>query len=159
MKWTPENKAEAARLWASGMNGAEIAAVVGAEPKELYGLARRNPTTFRPRGHGKNRVRKTAAAPQVEGPAPRPFKARFPDKAPGYDGVPHGRLTSCGCEFPLWGHHEDFNVATSLFCGAPRSRLGGPYCGFHAVAARGNGTPVERRALRDAIAVDAREAA
>lgn len=155
MKWTAENKAEAARLWATGMNGAEVAEAVGVEPKELYGLARRNPDLFRPRGHGKTRVRKTATPP-MEGPS-LPLKPKFPPKAPGHDGVPHGRLTSCGCEFPLWGHHEEFEVATSLFCGAPRSRFGGPYCGFHALSSRGRGTPVERRAVRDAIAVHDRE--
>ncbi|TIM41785.1 MAG: hypothetical protein E5Y55_24205 [Mesorhizobium sp.] len=158
MKWTAENKAEAARLWATGMNGAEVAAVVGVEPKELYGLARRNPSLFRPRGHGRTRVRKTAAPPQVTGPA-LPLKPKFPPKAPGHDGVPHGRLTSCQCEFPLWGHHEEFDVASSLFCGAPwnqESRR--PYCTFHAIATAGTGTPVERRAVRDAVAVNAREA-
>ncbi|QKC89959.1 hypothetical protein EB230_17265 [Mesorhizobium sp. NZP2234] len=158
MKWTAENKAEAARLWSTGMNGPEIAELVGATPEELYGLARRNPVLFRPRGHGKTRFRKTAAPPQVEGPAPKPFKSAFPAKAPGYAGVPKGRLTSCQCEFPLWGHHEAFDAETSLFCGAPRipdSRI--PYCGFHAIATAGKGTPVERRAIRDAIAMDARE--
>ncbi|RWC28123.1 MAG: hypothetical protein EOS70_27825 [Mesorhizobium sp.] len=159
MKWTAENKAEAARLWATGMNGAEVAAVVGVEPKELYGLARRNPALFRPRGHGRTRVRKTAEPPHVEGPAPKPFKAKFPDKAPGYNGVPHGRLTSCQCEFPLWGHHEEFDVATSLFCGAPRIYEGRrPYCTFHAIATAGTGTPVERRAVRGAIIVNERQA-
>ncbi|AZO67655.1 hypothetical protein [Mesorhizobium sp. M6A.T.Cr.TU.016.01.1.1] len=159
MKWTAENKAEAARLWSRGMTGTEIAVVVGSSPEELYGLARRNPVLFRPRGHGNARPRKTAAPPQFEGPAPKPFKVWFPSKAPGYGGVPHGRLTSCGCQYPLWGHHEEFDVSTSLFCGAPRipdSRR--PYCGFHALATGGKGTPGERRAVRDAIVVDAREA-
>ncbi|RUU99443.1 hypothetical protein EOB36_20415 [Mesorhizobium sp. M6A.T.Cr.TU.017.01.1.1] len=159
MKWTAENKAEAARLWSSGMTGTEIAGVVGSSPEELYGLARRNPVLFRPRGHGKTRFKRTAAPPQVESPAPKPFKVKFPEKAPGYPGVPNGRLTSCGCEFPLWGHHEEFDVATSLFCGAPRipeSRR--PYCTFHAIATAGTGTPVERRAVRDAIVVGSREA-
>jgi hypothetical protein len=159
MKWTPQNKAEAARLWATGMNGAEIAVVVGCSSGELYGLARRNPSTFRPRGHGKTRIRKTAAPAQVEGPEPKPFTVKYPAKAPGYNGVPHGRLTSCGCQYPLWGHHETFDVATSLFCGAPRiPDSDRPYCGFHAIATTGKGTPGERRAVRDAIATDAREA-
>ncbi|MER9393854.1 MULTISPECIES: hypothetical protein [unclassified Mesorhizobium] len=159
MKWNAENKAEARRLWATGMNGAEIAELVGSSPEELYGLARRNPDQFAPRGHGRKRVRKTAAPAQVEGPAPRPFNVKFPAKAPGYDGVPHGRLTSCKCEFPLWGHHQQFDADTSLFCGAPRiPGFRQPYCGFHALATTGKGTPVERRAVRDAIAADTREA-
>ncbi|TIV60300.1 hypothetical protein [Mesorhizobium sp.] len=160
MKWNAENKAEAARLWATEMNGPEIAELCGSTPEELYGLARRNPTMFRPRGHGRKRVRKTATArTHVEGPAPKAFKARFPEKAPGFDGVPRGRLTSCGCEFPLWGHHEEYDRENSLFCGAPRildSRA--PYCGFHAALTTGRGTPSERRAVRDAIATEEREA-
>ncbi|RWF64114.1 hypothetical protein [Mesorhizobium sp.] len=160
MKWTAESKAEAARLWATGMTGAEIAELCGSTPEELYGLARRNPDRFRPRGHGSNRFHKTMA-PKTHfvGPAPKAFKARFPEKAPGFDGVPRGRLTSCGCEFPLWGHHEDYDRETSLFCGAPRnldSRA--PYCRFHDALTTGRGTPSERRAVHDAIATGEREA-
>ncbi|ESZ63748.1 hypothetical protein NL532_31985 [Mesorhizobium sp. C120A] len=160
MKWTPEKKAEAARLWATGLDGPAIAARVGSTTKELYALTRHNRAMFVLRRRGANRLAAlTKGASEGKAAEVLKIKPCFPDKAPGYDGVPRGRLTSCGCEFPLWGHHEDYEVDTSLFCGAPRipdSRW--PYCGFHALAVSGKGTPIERRAIPDAIAADAREA-
>lgn len=76
--------------------------------------------------------------------------AKWPEKAPGFAGVPIGRLGAGYCHFPLWGHHERFDPASSLYCGAPQSSAPGRYCAFHDGISRGDGTPGERRAVKDA---------
>lgn len=73
------------------------------------------------------------------------IKERFPDKAPGYPGVTTAKHTSKSCRFPLWGHHEKFEMKTSLFCDAPRIE-GESWCEFHKDIITGAGTRSERDA-------------
>lgn len=158
MNWTDNQKTEAAKLWAGGLDGPAIAERLGVTSKELYGLTRRNKAVFKPRPRGRTKKAAfTHSTPETRA-EPVKVKARFPEKAPGYPGIPRGRLKSCSCEFPLWGDHETFDLETSPFCGAPRSPAGSkPYCGFHVLAARGRGTPAERRSISDAAVLARRE--
>lgn len=155
------NIIEAGRLWRDGVAGANIAAHLGISTRQFFDLARRDRTKFPTRSRGGADIVRVSAAYIASrlNSAKATLPERFPAKAPGYPGVVHGRLTSCSCEFPLWGDHEEYDRDTSLFCGAPRPADAlRPYCGFHARESFGLGTPSERRAVRDAITTIKHEA-
>lgn len=125
---------QAARMWRDGHRTEEIAHAIGFSLSAMRSCIALNADLF-PRRSIK----------QIEARAST--KSPLPPKAPLYDGIPCGRLTACGCQFPLWGDDERYNPATSLWCGAPRAG-DGPYCGFHANRAVGPGTRSEREATR-----------
>lgn len=134
---------EAAKLWREGVKSADIGAKFGMSGKQITAYASKHRDTFPKRTaeifqangfSAGNIVRRAEALTTV--------KERWPPKSSQYPGVTSGQLTACGCAFPLWGDHERFNVATSLYCGGPKAD-GRPYCSFHCNVARGDGTPSE----------------
>lgn len=147
---TNEQLNEASELWLRGETTAEIAAKMGLTKPEMSWVAQKHRDLFPARGANYYRASGFSAENIANrAKAKSAIKPRFPPKAPGFDGVPRGRLASCQCEFPLWGDHERFDLDTSLFCGAPReSQAGGLYCTFHARKASGLGTRSEREAIR-----------
>ncbi|OHV73343.1 hypothetical protein [Ensifer sp. LCM 4579] len=132
---TDKRISQAARMWRDGHRTEEIAHAIGFSASALRSCIALNPDLFPRRS-----IKQIEARATVKSPAP-------PPKAPGYEGVPYGRLTACGCQFPLWEDHERYNAETSLWCGAPRAE-DRPYCGFHANKAVGPGTRSEREATR-----------
>lgn len=145
--------ARAAQRWADGVSTPLIAKALNVKARQVSDLAARRRALFPKRKPGAgNAIKKS----KTRGFNPLPVK--YPEKAPGFDGVPISRLGACACSFPLWGHHEDFDVDSSLFCGAPTNEEGGPYCDFHREISRGMGTPSERRAVRDAVSYASLEA-
>lgn len=139
---------QAAELWRAGILGRDIAEQLGITGRRLANIAADNRDLFpsRRKKEGErtaadilNSIKGRAAA------AKNAIKPAFPAKAPGYDGVTARNRPGCGCEFPLWGHHEEFDFETSLYCGAPRVQ-GKSYCGFHCKESVGAGTASERGA-------------
>lgn len=137
---------EAARMWREGAKAADIGAKFGFSKQKMTAFAAARRELFPARSVVQTRASGFNAA-QIEARAEAvgAVKEKWPPKNSRYPGVPRGQLTKCGCEFPLWGDHERYNVATSLYCGGPKAD-GRPYCGFHCNVARGLGTPSERAA-------------
>lgn len=138
---------EAAKLWRRGETAEAIAKAIGVPVRKVRYAAELNRELF------PYRLKVAAAAKQaavcVAAVKVRPaivVPERFPPKAPGHNGVPRGQLTGCGCEFPLWGDHERYDLKKSLYCGAAKDD-GNPYCTFHRKVTTGLGTPSERAAV------------
>lgn len=139
---------KAAELWRSGILGRDIAAQLGITESRLSWIASENRDLFPSRR--KKEGEKTAAdilngIKWRAAAAKNAIKPQFPAKSPGYEGVTARNRPACGCEFPLWGHHEEFDFESSLYCGAPR-KPGKSYCAFHCKEATGAGTASERGA-------------
>lgn len=140
-------------LWRSGILCRDIAEQLGITETRLSWIASQNRGLFPSRR--KKEGEKTAAdiLRSIEAKADASktrLKPKFPEKAPGFPGVTIRERSGCGCEFPLWGHHEYFDFDTSLYCGAPRVE-GKSYCSFHCDLAIGTGTASERGAAADLL--------
>jgi hypothetical protein len=143
---TEEQFQEAAELWRKGVITQEIADHFGISKVAMSYYASTRRHMFPRRGSSFLSAHARKANPENVAAKTKPvIKPKFPDKAPGHDGVPVGKLTACGCVFPLWGHHETFDLETSLYCGAA-SEEKHHYCTFHRKLSVGPGTRSERNA-------------
>jgi hypothetical protein len=158
---TEDQLKDAAELWAKGIKTQDIATAFGVTRTNMAYIAAshrklfpaRSATFYRASGftakHIENRAKLKAG-----------IKEKWPEKAPLFmiceeTGVEtkwfhEGRTVhnlGCGCNFPLWGHHETFVPETSLYCGAERDG-GHTYCSFHRIATTGLGTRSERDAIK-----------
>lgn len=147
MKYSPEKIEAIAARWREGMEAALIAERFGLTPSQLSDLMRKNRDIFpKRRGNGKSaaqvrRAAKDAAINKVSG---------TPQPAPASIGVTAFEREEHQCAWPLWNHEDRFDIATSLYCGAPKAP-GSSYCEHHHARSTANGTRAERRALKDAM--------
>ncbi|MGO8269229.1 hypothetical protein ACC862_24005 [Rhizobium ruizarguesonis] len=143
---TEEQLLQASKLWVKGLKTKDIAEAIGVSKTNMSYHASKHRGMFPKRPANFYRS-SDLRAKNIEHRAKSKISIakKWPEKAPGHDGVLVGRLTNCGCVFPLWGHHEDFDVNTSLYCGAI-SEEGHHYCTFHRKLSTGLGTRSERAA-------------
>jgi GcrA cell cycle regulator len=152
--WTEERIARAVELWETGMLSKDIAADLGCTPNAFLALTDRFRARFPKRGHhraGKSRSAavgeaQVTAADMVEIKAAKTFAFdSVPFLLPEFPSVRFVDLKAQDCKFPVSNDEgEDM-----LCCGA--RRITGPYCGVHAVVARGRGTRSEQAAHKGRV--------
>lgn len=137
----------AAPLWRQGLSAREIGEQLAVKESRVVAIASENRARFpsRRRKTGDRHAVEIVRASTSKAEAKDGMKPKWPEAAPGFPGVTIRDRPVCGCEFPLWGHHEHFDFQTSLYCGAPKAE-GRSYCRFHCDLTTGAGTVSERNA-------------
>lgn len=170
--WTPERKAEAARMWAEGSSARQIAtklggglsrnAVIGVlhrmgvsarftaskparVPNDARKIVKPKPAA---RINGNNQV---VIEPEARAPLVVVPKAVF-QPIPGYEPVALMDLKLAHCRWPV-----DLADGSTAFCG--RAKTDNRYCRAHAEVSVGKGSFYERDAIRQAEWVMRKEAA
>lgn len=178
MNWTPETTEQLRRLWAEGLSCSEIAmemgqgltrnAVIGKVhrlklPARKMGqqpVVRRaqEPRPPRPRVSKKLRAAlKVKPDPKPRQVEPNPAPEQFEFSASAWQPLPGSAPVSMdamtGCKWPVG---DPYSTEPALFCNCMPVE-GKPYCREHSERARGKGTLMEQKAVKEAQTTVRRE--